>query len=175
MVRSDYYDVQHSDIRTNAGLNNRCVAKGKFTLVSLVDGSELFLGEYVGEAADSFDKSTTKAQSVAYRIAMLLSFTSPLGPNADPEHDDRDGDAPPPDPRTKSVAGKPKAEKPKPDKAKGTGWAPDITESQRKWLLNKAGQAGYENEAEVFKVFGKITRANIQDVAAKLSEPEYQK
>ena len=58
------------------------------TFLSLIDGSTVTVGPFLGEAMDTQDKGQTKAQSVAYRVGMLLTFTCPLGPEADPEASD---------------------------------------------------------------------------------------
>lgn len=49
-----------------------------------------FVGESMGEAADSSDKSMTKAQSVAYRVFLLNALTIPTGdPDPDAETHER--------------------------------------------------------------------------------------
>ena len=47
---------------------------------------DTFTGESVGEAADSGDKSLSKAQSVAYRVFLLQALCIPTG-DRDPDHD----------------------------------------------------------------------------------------
>ena len=59
---------------------------GSYTAVSLIDGSELKLGDFSGEANDTMDKAIAKAQSIALRQAYLQTFCVPLGPDMDPEN-----------------------------------------------------------------------------------------
>lgn len=74
-------------VKTNTGEMERSTVKVAFRFVSLIDGSQLAIGTFGGEAADSLDKSLSKAQSVALRTCYLETFTVPLGPatpNGDP-------------------------------------------------------------------------------------------
>lgn len=156
------------DIRTNSGSNNRCSVMMRVDLVSLEDGSFITLGPLSGEAADSFDKATTKAQSVAYRTIMLLGFTAGLGPAADPEYDyDRE--------RAEAIAGGKKAksdkkpappkQEPQADQRRGI----ELTENQKKWLLNQAGIAGYESLEELNRDFAWIDKDNCKAIAAEIT------
>jgi hypothetical protein len=69
----------------------RAVVKLKLTIVSAVDGSRETVTMY-GEGADSADKSTGKANSYAFKDAMLKAFCVPIQGN--PEDRDPDFNTP---------------------------------------------------------------------------------
>lgn len=58
---------------------------GTYRLVSLVDGSELVSGPFVGEAMDSSDKATNKAMSIAYKYFAIQTFAIPVVGDEDPD------------------------------------------------------------------------------------------
>lgn len=53
------------------------VCAAAFTLYSLADGSSVGPFRFVGEAADSGDKATNKAQSIAYKYFAIETFAIP--------------------------------------------------------------------------------------------------
>lgn len=66
--------------------------KGRFTFAAVDDGSSVVC-ECYGEAMDSGDKATTKAQSVAFRTALFQQFVVPtmaMDPEADGEEEETD-------------------------------------------------------------------------------------
>jgi hypothetical protein len=138
--------------------NYNVKVEGVFTLLSLNDGSAAIIGPVFGEANDTGDKATAKAQSISYRQAMLLAFTMPLGPKMDPEADpeQQDHDSPP----TKPPVAGPKAKAPvkpvkaaKPGKEPPGSWGKDLSETQLKWARDQAGMAGYENDEQLFEKY----------------------
>lgn len=131
--------------------------EGTFTLLSLNDGSALIVGPVIGEANDTGDKASAKAQSISFRQAMLLAFTMPLGPKMDPEADPEQQDA---EPQSKPSVGAPQAKGQKPAKAvkankanvkpEPGSWGSDLSETQVKWCRDQAGLAGYESDEQLF-------------------------
>lgn len=61
----------------------------RYAFVSLIDGSEMSAIEMDGEARDNGDKSTSKADSMRLKYALLQSLMIPV--NGLPESDGRDG------------------------------------------------------------------------------------
>lgn len=64
------------------------IVKMRLRFVCAIDGSEADVFMY-GEASDSLDKATAKAQSVAYREGVFKTFCVPTGedPDGDPKAD----------------------------------------------------------------------------------------
>lgn len=79
------------------GKSERHVAvRAEFTLVSLVDGSREGPFRFVGEAADSGDKASNKAMSIAYKYFAIQTFAIPTeGVLADEEPNEPDAPAAP--------------------------------------------------------------------------------
>jgi hypothetical protein len=142
--------------------------------ISLVDGSRIDVGPFYGEANDTADKSTAKAQSIAYRQGMLTTFVVPLGPAMDPEADvEQQGDSPVVDKAIKDVkAGKPVKASKAQQQAKAELPEPGISvpENVRKVLLAKAHAAGLETETQLLAVHPAINMANLNDVLADLGK-----
>jgi hypothetical protein len=69
----------------------RSVVHLKLTFISTIDGSREVMSMF-GEGADTADKSTGKAQSYAYKDAILKAFSVPLAGN--PEDRDPDFESP---------------------------------------------------------------------------------
>lgn len=94
VVVSTYAERHENERETKSGGKSKFVAvKGTFRFVHAEDGSFV---EAVcwGEAFDSADKATTKAQSVAFRTALFQTFVVPTQATAiDPEGDGDDGAA----------------------------------------------------------------------------------
>lgn len=73
----EYSDLQIVERARDGGKMTRLVTiKGSFTFAA-EDGSSVRCVTY-GEAADTMDKATTKAQSVAFRTALFQQFVVPL-------------------------------------------------------------------------------------------------
>lgn len=97
-------DMQRDERQTKSGgALNYTILTVDFTLVSAVDGSQAVV-RMIGEAMDSADKSSNKAQSAALKYAALQVFMIPTEGDNDP------------DATTHEVAPR-KAEKPKLDPA----------------------------------------------------------
>lgn len=92
-VTPSYSDLSIQERAKGDGKATRFVTvKGRFTFAA-ADGSSVAC-ECYGEAMDSGDKATTKAQSVAFRTALFQQFVVPtmaMDPEADAE-DDTDDD-----------------------------------------------------------------------------------
>ena len=143
--------------------------------VSLADGTSVVAGPFFGEANDTGDKSTAKAQSIAYRQGMLTTFVVPLGPAADPEADGEQQvegeDAGNPAKAAKPAKeGKPKAAAKPAAHAVGEPGIHLPSESMKRVLLTKATQAGLESEAQLLAVHPSITTDNINQVLADLGK-----
>jgi len=91
-VTPAYSDLTITERDKGGGKATRFVTvKGRFTFAA-ADGSSVAC-ECYGEAMDSGDKATTKAQSVAFRTALFQQFVVPtmaMDPEADGEEDDTD-------------------------------------------------------------------------------------
>ncbi|MEY5099630.1 MAG: hypothetical protein RJA36_2349 [Pseudomonadota bacterium] len=91
-VTPAYSDLSITERDKGGGKATRFVTvKGRFTFAA-ADGSSVAC-ECYGEAMDSGDKATTKAQSVAFRTALFQQFVVPtmaMDPEADGEEDDTD-------------------------------------------------------------------------------------
>lgn len=87
LVLPSYETIVEKDLPTKSGGSMEYVkVRGKFQFMSAEDGSTVET-QYFGEAADSGDKATTKAQSVAFRTALFQTFVIPTMA-IDPEVDD---------------------------------------------------------------------------------------
>lgn len=68
--------------------------EGTFRIISLVDGSEMVSGPFIGEAMDSSDKATNKAMSVAYKNFAFQTYCIPIVGNDDPDYDTPEVESP---------------------------------------------------------------------------------
>lgn len=83
------YETSKTDDRGNtkkSRLTNVTI-EGTYKLVSLVDGSELVAGPFVGEGMDSGDKATNKAMSIAYKYFAIQTFAIPVVGSEDPDYE----------------------------------------------------------------------------------------
>ncbi len=91
-VTPAYSDLTIQERAKGDGKATRFVTvKGRFTFAA-ADGSSVAC-ECYGEAMDSGDKATTKAQSVAFRTALFQQFVVPtmaMDPEADGEEEETD-------------------------------------------------------------------------------------
>lgn len=91
-VTPAYSDLAITERDKGGGKATRFVTvKGRFTFAA-ADGSSVAC-ECYGEAMDSGDKATTKAQSVAFRTALFQQFVVPtmaMDPEADGEEEETD-------------------------------------------------------------------------------------
>lgn len=162
--------------RVTAGgkANYNTAVAGTIEFVSLVDGSLHVAGPFYGEANDTGDKSTAKAQSIAFRQGMLLTFVVPLGPAMDPEADTEQlGDSPVVDKAIKDVkAGKPVKASAAQQRAKAELPEPgiNVSDSVKRVLMAKASAAGLETETQLLAVHPAISMANLNDVLADLGK-----
>lgn len=77
VVTPCYSDMQIMERDSKSGGKLRfIVVKGRFEFASVEDGSSV-TSEVYGEAMDSSDKASTKAQSVAFRTALFQQFVVP--------------------------------------------------------------------------------------------------
>lgn len=67
--------------------------EGTYRIVSLVDGSEIVSGPFLGEAMDSGDKATNKAMSVSYKYFAIQTFSIPVVGSEDPDFESHEPDA----------------------------------------------------------------------------------
>lgn len=128
--------------------------RAHLVFLSMVDGSRVTAGPFYGEAADSLDKATTKAQSVAYRSGMLLTFGAPLGPEADPEASIE------PDPPAAESAPANEASKP------GVNLSP----AKEKGLVARAKAVGVSRKDLLDRFNGSIDDSNFKDVMGYLRD-----
>lgn len=143
-----YGNLQREKITTSGGSGMFVVTvELVLTFLSLEDGSAITVGPFYGEASDSLDKATSKAHSVAYRNAMLLTFTCPLGPEMDPEMAETD----------REVA----AEQPAKD-AQAEAAREPLTESQRSQLLKRLEAVGV-TPGDFAMQFGVIHAGNYRE------------
>ena len=149
-----YKPYYSGHIETNAGGALQHIVLELFiNFLSLEDGSHITAGPFYGEASDVLDKAYSKAQSVAYRNALFLTFNVPLGPEVDPEHSDNGAEA---------VVGDTGVE-PVPAAASNDGPREiDVTASQGKVLDVKLGQAGKDRDW-LLQSFGGVHKGNIND------------
>lgn len=86
LVLPSYETIIEKDLPTKSGGSMEFVkVSGQFRFMSAEDGSAVDT-VFFGEAADSGDKATTKAQSVAFRTALFQTFVIPtmaIDPEAD--------------------------------------------------------------------------------------------
>lgn len=91
LVLPSYETIIEKDMPTKSGGSMEFVKiKGQFRFMSAEDGSTVDT-VFFGEAADSGDKATTKAQSVAFRTALFQTFVIPtmaIDPESDDGHDE---------------------------------------------------------------------------------------
>lgn len=119
-------------------------------------GEHRTVGPVLGEAFDGMDKSFSKAQSVAYRNLMLLTFVAPLGPLS-PNGDDHDPES---------------ADEPKQDFPADEEIAPEdrgikLEGGQLKWLRQKM-QAANVSEAELLTRYPRVDKSNAREVGGWL-------
>lgn len=87
LVLPSYETIVEKDLPTKSGGSMEYVkVRGQFKFMSAEDGSFVDTW-FFGEANDSGDKATTKAQSVAFRTALFQTFVIPTMA-IDPEEDD---------------------------------------------------------------------------------------
>lgn len=92
LVLPSYETIVDKDMPTKSGGSMEYVkVRGQFQFMSAEDGSTVNT-VFFGEAADSGDKATTKAQSVAFRTALFQTFVIPTMA-IDPEEDDGQAEA----------------------------------------------------------------------------------
>jgi hypothetical protein len=92
LVLPSYETIIEKDMPTKSGGSMEFVkVRGQFKFMSAEDGSAVDT-VFFGEAADSGDKATTKAQSVAFRTALFQTFVIPTMA-IDPEEDDGHAEA----------------------------------------------------------------------------------
>lgn len=85
-------DVQYTSYTTRNGASMmRCTVRTRYDFVG--PAGDKLSATVCGEAADSSDKATAKAQSVALRVALLQALCLPTD---DPDPDDTRPEAPPP-------------------------------------------------------------------------------
>lgn len=86
LVLPSYANRTVSEFQSKSGgrLTNVTI-EGTYKLVSLVDGSELVAGPFVGEGMDSGDKATNKAMSIAYKYFAIQTFAIPVVGSDDPD------------------------------------------------------------------------------------------
>jgi hypothetical protein len=146
--------------KTKSGEGWLVTLQGTFRFVA-DDDSERVVGPFYGEAFDSMDKAVSKAQSVSFRNAMLLTFCVPLGAAYDPDADgdgDDNGDFP--------------ENEPEPQDQKPAGMF-GLSAGQEKWLMGKAGVAGIDTKEQLLRNFRRIDKDNAADVGAKLADPNF--
>lgn len=149
---STYEIISNTIIETRAGGSLRhVILQGVFTYLSLEDGSTITVGPFFGEATDVLDKAFTKAQSVAYRNSLFLTFSVPLGPEADPEHGGEE----------ELGVGDTGVEPVSRQQADGPVEI-DVTASQGKVLDVKLAAAG-KDRAWLLETFGGVGKHNIND------------
>lgn len=156
-VAPSYELVSREEVTTKEGKGYVSTVKGTLTFYA-VDGSSRVAGPFLGTAFDTMDKDTSKAQSIAYRVGMFLTFVIPLGPGMDTEEDDHqlgDGKQKPAE----------QAKAADPELPRGIF---GLSKSQHAWLLNKAGAAGIEDDDGLIAKFGRIDLDNVREVAAQL-------
>lgn len=99
LVLPSYETIVEKDLPTKSGGSMEYVkVRGQFKFMSAEDGSFVDTW-FFGEANDSGDKATTKAQSVAFRTALFQTFVIPTMA-IDPEEDDGQSEAVSPETQT---------------------------------------------------------------------------
>lgn len=77
-------DLEHRDVTTSGGkASHEVIVQVAYEAYNL-SGASLLIGPFPGESADSSDKATSQAMSVALRTAYLQTFTVPTG-DIDPD------------------------------------------------------------------------------------------
>lgn len=83
MVIPNARESRHRDFTSkNGALTHEAIVHMEYTIVG--PAGDTLVGGAFGEAADTSDKATAQAQSVAYRVFLLQSMTMPTG---DPDPD----------------------------------------------------------------------------------------
>lgn len=126
------------------------IVEGSITFYA-EDGSSRVCGPFLGEAFDGMDKGCSKAQSVAYRNGMLLTFVIPLGPGHDPEEGEEGEDL---------------AQGAAQERTQATDALPGgihLTGAQLKWLDKKMAKYGVD-EAALLKQFRRVDAKNAPQV-----------
>lgn len=150
-VAPSYKLLSHQEHKTKDGVGMLSVVEGSLTFYA-EDGSFRTVGPFIGEAFDSFDKSLSKASSVAYRNGMFLTFVIPLGPGYDPEEDEE-----------------PEAQPPKTEDVPVADRGVHLTAAQANWLDKKLAQ--YKcSEAEMLKAWPRVDETNIENVVAWMKQ-----
>ena len=95
MMSPEVLDKERREYVTGRGTRmTESLVKMSFTFTSAVDGSKHRVGPVWGEAADAGDKSMSKAQSVAERVALLIALCIPTD-QPDPDETVVDNYGPP--------------------------------------------------------------------------------
>lgn len=169
MVIPSYTDIKRLTPPTEKGSQGKGIVvevTGHFNFLSLKDGSSVTMGPFYGEAYDSLDKATSKATSVCYRNAMLLSFSVPLGPTMDPEFDRDAGDFAEGEPASDPI-GEPRPrnepEPPSGRKVKGEVMTP-LNQGQEKILASLKKRTA-DAETHIRDRFGEVHAGNFNEVA----------
>lgn len=158
------YTLGNITVRVKDGKESGYIVRveGTFTFHA-EDGSSRVVGPFPGEAFDSLDKATTKAESVAYRTMMLLTFAVPLGPGYDPEGT---GDAEPEKVSTGQPSGRAPDEDdidPRMNMEGDPGFA--LGANQMQWMAAQL-DAGRKTQDEALRIFRRIDASNAKAVAA---------
>lgn len=130
-----------------------------------VHGNKRVVGPVLGEAYDNMDKGLSKAESVAYRNLMLLTFVAPLGaidPGSLTSHDPEDAQS---QDNGTDGAGDPR------DQPAGEAKTETVGErgiflgtSQMAWFVAKMEQANWP-ESRVLAAYHRIDKENAKAVA----------
>lgn len=156
-VAPSYRLIERMEVATKEGKGYIACVEATLTFYAQ-DGSSRVAGPFIGEAFDTMDKSFSKAQSVAYRNGMLLTFVVPMGPGYDPE----EGEA-------ELGEGKPAAAG-KPAKTEEVGEPGIFLEGgQLTWLKKKMERAEV-SDASLLKVFHRVTKENATEVGKWVDE-----
>jgi len=168
IMMPSYGELIVTERKTNNGVTHNVRVLGSYTLVSLVDGSTQFVGSFYGEANDTQDKATAKAQSIALRQAYLQTFNVPLGPGYDPEEsggDDTGGEQPARQDAQPQPASKSQQEKPRQRVASGGEVAEPIAEAQQRILTARLNSKGLAMSDLVDPGgFATVNKANFNEV-----------
>lgn len=150
----------------NGGKTYHANVTGSYRAVSMLDGSELSLGDFYGEANDTQDKAIAKAQSIALRQCYLQTWSVPLGAAYDPESGDSDVDSDPPPAQGET----PKA-KPSPGKPVSGVVVEDLKPGQIKVIESTAKARGVSMD-DVKRAFPKMNTGNLNDILAWIKNPK---
>jgi hypothetical protein len=92
------HEIDRKEYTTSSGkLQFYTVVKARYTFISEEDGSEYSV-DYAGEAADTGDKSLSKALTMSFKSLAFHAFQIPLNGNDDNDKHIADETAPPPIP-----------------------------------------------------------------------------